>query len=186
MWPRTTSRRGLLTSVCSLSLVPLAGCSIEDPEVELVTEAQFELTETDLISGSPTYGDEWGYQSYQIDSHSAFLDLINEESWPEDVDWSQFDDAEFIEDSPEGSEFIVLSEAAQSAGDRIEYEESLINGGRLLLPVSITCSKEPATRLVYRIQRWRQTGGGFLHLAGGNHTCFDETDSSRSGDNSTE
>lgn len=177
------SRRQLLAASGCLLSGPLAGCAgLQEPEVELVAEATFELTDADLVDGSPTYGDRYsGHVDYRFDSASEFRDQIDEMAWPDDLDRSRFDGPGFDAET----EVLHMHEIALAPDGRVEFEDRLVQGGRLLLPVTMTCSDEPATRLVYRVQRWRHVGGGTLDSVGGNRTCFDEAESARTQNDST-
>ena len=177
------SRRQLLAASGCLLSGTLAGCAgLQEPEVELVAEVTFELTETDLVDGSPTYGDRYsGHADYRFDTPSEFRDQIDETAWPDDLDRSRFDGPGFNEET----EILHMHEIALASGDRVNFEDRLVQGGRLLLPVIMNCTDDPATHLVYRVQRWRHVGGGTLDLVGGNSSCFDETDSARTQNDST-
>jgi hypothetical protein len=164
------SRRRFLAGFTTVSGgVLLAGCNGATPEIELVQEAEFELTERDLIHSDPTLDStpEFGEETigYYFESRSEFEDVVVTDNWPDGVDRTPFDETEY------GDEFVIAAETGLTEDGTVSYSDVTVNGDRLLYDVAVSCADGPITRLHYRFQRWRYVSGNGIVEADPAQSC---------------
>jgi hypothetical protein len=164
------SRRQFLSALGTTTIATiLAGCTSEEPSIELIAEAEFTLTERNLLHESVSNGRQVdpGYAHGVIFTKRRQYDRdVNTSAWPDSVDRTPFEETNYEE-----KEVLVIIEAALTANGRMVVDDARMSGDRIEYDTRQTCGEGPPTKLQYVVNRWSQTGVGTMVEANPDFNC---------------
>lgn len=166
-----SSRRRFLSGLGTATLATMTGCSGEDPSIELVAEAEFTLTDGNLIRVREGVSNGRGSDPGFV---TGFL-FTKRRQYDKDVDTSAFPDSVdttlFEETNYEQKEVLVIIEAVLTENGRMIVDNTQLAGDRIIYETRQTCGEGPATKLQYVVHRWSQTGFGTVAQASPSVNC---------------
>jgi hypothetical protein len=165
-----SSRRRFLSGLGTATLATMmAGCSGEEPSIELVAEAEFTLTEGNLLREGVSPGLRsypGSVDGFMFTKRRRYEKDVDTSAWPNSVERTPFEETNY-----EQKEVLVIIEAALTENGRMVVDNTRLAGDRIMYETRQTCGELPATKLQYVVHRWSQTGVGTVVQASPSVNC---------------